>query len=147
MFSTPAARPRTSLDDIVGLLGQRDRGAGVAMLSRLGHLGRTATVGPRGQLDRGFDNNAIIGYLNEHPIPIIMAFTIRGKQGGTRALLKGRKNHVTTYTRRSTQYSTETFTVHVACKYGKGRYKRRGLYRLCLHCHWRVEDATAASLS
>jgi hypothetical protein len=80
-------------------------------------------------LDRGFDNNAIIGYLNEQPFPTIMALTIRGKQGGTRALLKGRKSHVTTYTRRSTKYSTETFTVHVACKYGKGRYKRRGLYR------------------
>jgi putative transposase len=80
-------------------------------------------------LDRGFDNNAIIAYLNEQPFPTIMALTIRGKQGGTRALLKGRKSHVTTYTRPSTKYSTETFTVHVACKYGKGRYKRRGLYR------------------
>jgi putative transposase len=80
-------------------------------------------------LDRGFDNNAIIGYLNEQPFPTIIALTIRGKQGGTRALLKGRKSHVTTYTRRSTKYPTETFTVHVACKYGKGRYKRRGLYR------------------
>jgi hypothetical protein len=80
-------------------------------------------------LDRGFDNNAIIGYLNEQPFPTIMALTIRGKQGGTRALLKGRKSQVTTYTRRSTKYPTETFTVHIACKYGKGRYKRRGLYR------------------
>ena len=80
-------------------------------------------------LDRGFDNNAIIGYLNEQPFPTIMALTIRGKQGGTRALLKGRKSHVTTYTRRSTKYPTETFTVHIACKYGKGRYKRRGLCR------------------
>jgi hypothetical protein len=80
-------------------------------------------------LDRGFDNNAIIGYLNEQPFPTIMALTIRGKQGGTRALLKGRKSYVTTYTRHSTKYPTETFTVHVAVKYGKGRYKRRGLCR------------------
>jgi len=80
-------------------------------------------------LDRGFDNNAVISYLNEQPFPTIIALTIRGKQGGTRALLKGRKSHVTTYTRHSTKYSSETFTVHVACKYGKGRYKRRGLYR------------------
>jgi putative transposase len=80
-------------------------------------------------LDRGFDNNAVIGYLSEQPFPTIIALTIRGKQGGTRALLKGRKSYVTTYTRRSTKYPTETFTVHVACKYGKGRYKRCGLYR------------------
>jgi hypothetical protein len=80
-------------------------------------------------LDRGFDNNAVIGYLSEQPFPTIIALTIRGKQGGTRALLKGRKSYVTTYTRHSTKYPTETFTVHVACKYGKGRYKRRGLCR------------------
>ena len=80
-------------------------------------------------LDRGFDNNAVIGYLKEQPFPTIIALTIRGKEGGTRALLKGRKSYVTTYTRRSTTYPTETFTVHVACKYAKGRYKRQGLCR------------------
>lgn len=81
-------------------------------------------------LDRGFDNNAIIGFLKEQPFPTIIALTIRGKEGGTRALLKGRKSYVTTYTRRSTTYPTETFAVHVACKYAKGRYKRQGL------CHF-----------
>jgi len=80
-------------------------------------------------LDRGFDNNAVIGYLKEQSFPTIIALTIRGKTGGTRALLKGRKSYVTTYTRRSTIYPTETFAVHVACKYAKGRYKRQGLCR------------------
>jgi hypothetical protein len=80
-------------------------------------------------LDRGFDNNAVIGYLREQPFPTIIALTIRGKTGGTRALLKGRNSYVTTYTRRSTIYPTETFGVHVACKYAKGRYKRQGLCR------------------
>ncbi len=80
-------------------------------------------------LDRGFDNNAVIGYLKEQSFPTIIALTIRGKTGGTRALLKGRKSYVTTYTRHSTIYPTETFAVHVACKYAKGRYKRQGLCR------------------
>jgi len=80
-------------------------------------------------LDRGFDNNAVIAYLKEQPFPTIIALTIRGKAGGTRALLKGRKSYVTTHTRRSTIYPTETFAVHVACKYAKGRYKRQGLCR------------------
>jgi putative transposase len=80
-------------------------------------------------LDRGFDNNAVIGYLKEQSFPTIIALTIRGKTGGTRALLKGRKSYVTTYTRHSTIYPTETFTVHVACKYAKGRYKRQGICR------------------
>jgi len=100
------------------------------VLQRL--LKRVKSIGGRIKrlfLDRGFDNNAVIGYLKEQSFPTIIALTIRGKEGGTRALLKGRQSYVTTYTRRSTIYATETFTVHVACKYAKGRYKRRGLYR------------------
>ena len=80
-------------------------------------------------LDRGFDTNAVICYLKEQPFPTIIALTIRGKKGGTRALLKGRKSYVTTYTRRSIIYPTETFAVYVACKYAKGRYRRKGLCR------------------
>jgi len=81
-------------------------------------------------LDREFDNNGVIGYLKEQPFPSIIALIIRGKDGGTRALVKGRKkSYVTTYTRKSTIYPSETFTVYVACKYSKGRYKRRGIYR------------------
>ena len=81
-------------------------------------------------LDREFDNNGVIGYLKQQPFPSIIPLIIRGKNGGTRALVQGRKkSYVTTYTRRSTIYPTETFTVHIACKYSKGRYKRRGIYR------------------
>lgn len=81
-------------------------------------------------LDREFDNNGVIGYLQQQPFPSIIPLIIRGKDGGTRALVKGRrKSYVTTYTRKSTVYATETFTVHVACKYSKGRYKRQGLHR------------------
>jgi putative transposase len=80
-------------------------------------------------LDRGFDNNAVVAYLQRQPFPTIIALTIRGKQGGTRALLKGRKSYQTTYTRSSTQYGRQTFTVYVVCKYSKGRYGRHGAYR------------------
>ena len=79
-------------------------------------------------LDREFDNNGVIGYLKKQSFPSIIPLTIRGKEGGTRALVKGRqKRYVTTYTRNSTIYPTETFTVHVACKYSQGRYKRQGI--------------------
>lgn len=80
-------------------------------------------------LDREFDNNGVIEYLKTQSFPAIIPLTIRGKTGGTRALLKGRKSHSTSYTRRSQTYSTQTFNVAVACKYSKGRYKRQGLYR------------------
>jgi len=80
-------------------------------------------------LDRGFDNNGVVAYLKEQPFPSIIPLVIRGKDGGTRALLKGRKSYVTSYTRPSTTYATETLTVCVVCKYSKGRYQRHGVYR------------------
>ena len=78
-------------------------------------------------LDRGFDNNGVVAYLKEQPFPTIIPLTIRGKQGGTRTLLRGRKSYQTTYTRSSTRYGEQAFTVHVVCKYSKGRYGRRGI--------------------
>jgi putative transposase len=78
-------------------------------------------------LDRGFDNNGVIAYLKQQPFPTIIPLVIRGKTGGTRALLVGRKSYHTTYTRKSVTYDQETFPVHVVCIYSKGRYRRRGL--------------------
>ena len=57
-------------------------------------------------LDREFDNNAVVGYLLEQPFPTIMPLMIRGKKGGARRVLRGRKSHTTTYTRRSILYGT-----------------------------------------
>lgn len=79
-------------------------------------------------LDRGFDNNGVVAYLKQQAFPSIIALTIRGKQGGTRALLKGRSSYRTSYTRASSQYGQQTFQVVVACKYSKGRYGRQGIY-------------------
>ncbi len=78
-------------------------------------------------LDRGFDNNALIAYLKQQPYPTIIALTMRGKQGGTRALLKGRKSYRTTYTRSSQKYGEQTFNVQIVCRYTKGRYRRQGV--------------------
>jgi putative transposase len=80
-------------------------------------------------VDRGFDNNGIVAYLKQQPFPTIIPLVIRGKQGGSRALLVGRKSYQTTYTRKSTIYGAETLPVHIVCRYSKGRYGRRGLYR------------------
>ena len=98
---------------------QRLLGRGQALSLRLKRL----------YLDRGFDNNGIVTYLKQQPFPTIIPLVIRGKTGGTRALLVGRKSYYTTYTRQSSTYSQETFPVHVVCIYSKGRYRRRGLYR------------------
>jgi len=80
-------------------------------------------------LDRGFDNNGVVAYLKQQRFPSIIALTIRGKEGGTRALLKGRASYQTTYTRASQHYGAQTFKVVVVCKYSQGRYGRHGTYR------------------
>lgn len=80
-------------------------------------------------LDRGFDNNGLVGYLKKQPFPTIIPLVIRGKHGGSRALLVGRKSYRTTYERKSTIYDQETLPLYIVCKYSKGRYKRKGVFR------------------
>ncbi len=96
---------------------------------RLVERGKALGLKPRRlYLDRGFDNNGVVAYLKQQPFPSIIALTIRGKEGGTRALLTGRHSYQTTYTRSSSQYGEQTFDVVVVCKYSKGRYGRQGAY-------------------
>lgn len=80
-------------------------------------------------LDRGFDNNGVIDYLQQQPFPTILPLVHRGPSGGSRRLLSGRKSYATTYTRTSRTYAEQTFPVYVVCKYSKARYQRRGLVR------------------
>jgi hypothetical protein len=79
-------------------------------------------------VDRGFDNNGIVAFLKQQSFATIMPLVVRGKHGGSRALLVGRKSYTTTYTRKSTVYDTETLPLHIVCRYSKGRYKRHGVY-------------------
>lgn len=80
-------------------------------------------------LDRGFDNNGMVAYLKPKPFPTVIPLTIRGKKGGSQALLVGRKSYTTTYKRQSTIYDEQSLPVVVVCKYSKGRYQRKGVFR------------------
>lgn len=80
-------------------------------------------------LDRGFDNNGLVAYLKKQSFPTIIPLVIRGKQGGSRVLLVGRKSYTTTYKRKSTIYDDETLPLYIVCKYSKGKYKRKGVFR------------------
>jgi hypothetical protein len=80
-------------------------------------------------LDRGFDNNGMVAYLKKQSFPTILPLVVRGKHGGSRALLVGRKSYTTTYERRSTVYDQETLPLYIVCKYSKGKYKRKGVFR------------------
>jgi hypothetical protein len=102
----------------------------LSVLQRL--LARVKALGVHLQrlyLDRGFDNNGVVAFLEDQPFAAIIPLTIRGNQGGSRALLKGRRSSETTYTRASQTYGEQTFTVFIVCKYSAGRYKRHGLER------------------
>lgn len=48
-------------------------------------------------LDRGFDGIAVQDYLTRRRQPALIACTIRGKTGGTRALCQGRRSYRTRY--------------------------------------------------
>jgi putative transposase len=49
-------------------------------------------------LDKGFGGIAVLEYLTRQGLAALIACTIRGKTGGTRALCQGRKSYRTTYT-------------------------------------------------
>ena len=49
-------------------------------------------------LDKGFDDVVVLDYLTRRGQPALIACTIRGKTGGTRALCRGNKSYRTTYT-------------------------------------------------
>lgn len=49
-------------------------------------------------LDRGFDGIAVMDYLTRRKQPALIACTIRGKTGGTRALCQGHRSYHTRYT-------------------------------------------------
>src|ERR1041384_5707219 len=77
----------------------------LSVLQRL--LGRGQALGlhvERLYLDRGFDNNGVVAFLQTQPFPTIIPLTIRGQAGGTRVLLTGRRGSRTRYTRQSQTY-------------------------------------------
>ncbi|MDZ8029527.1 MULTISPECIES: hypothetical protein [unclassified Nostoc] len=55
-------------------------------------------------------------------IPVI----IRGKNGGTRQLIRGRRSYKTTYTLNSDKYGSCTFPVWIVCTYKNGKRRAHG---------------------
>ena len=74
-------------------------------------------------LDRGFCSGAIISYLQKIKQPAILACTIRGKNGGTRQLCRGRKSYRTRYT--FTDGTSVDMAVVATLVPGKDKKRRR----------------------
>ena len=90
-------------------------------------------------LDKGFNGIAILRYLTQRAQPALIACTIRGKQGGTRALCTGPKSYRTSYTFESAEQGAfavelavcRTFTTAKRTK----RLKRRATWLIYILIH------------
>jgi putative transposase len=78
-------------------------------------------------LDRGFYSVPVIRWLKALNIPFLMPAVIRGKTGGTRQLLVGRKSYATRYTLNSPQYGSIRCQMRVVCTYQKGFKGKHGI--------------------
>lgn len=92
----------------------------------LGEVAGAGLKAGRLYLDREFYTIDVINHLQEGDVPFIVPCVIRGKTGGIRALLEGRKSYSTTYTMRSGEKEA-TFQVNVVARHYRGRWKRHGM--------------------
>jgi len=89
-------------------------------------------------LDKGFAGIDCLEYLDQHRWPAIVACTIRGKKGGTRALCQGRESYRTRYTFRNAH---KAFTADLAvCRVFSsakrtGRLKRQASWQIFILIH------------
>ncbi|MCW5319410.1 ISH3 family transposase [Nostoc sp. KVJ3] len=77
-------------------------------------------------LDREFFCVPVIHWLQALDIPFEMPAIIRGKYGGTRQLIRGRRSYKTSYTLNSDKYGSVTFQVWIVCTYKNGKRRAHG---------------------
>lgn len=78
-------------------------------------------------LDREFFCVSVIRWLQALNIPLILPAIKRGRKGGIKQLLQGRKSYKTSYTMSNSQGESVTFDLWIVCKYSKVKRKKRGL--------------------
>jgi hypothetical protein len=105
------------------------------LLKRLKSLGFEAKVL---YLDKGFSATSIITYLTAQQQPAIIANPIRGKDGGTRALCRGRSSYTTDYT--FTDDTQATIAIKACLVPDKtGKRHRKWLAFIVILLDWPVE--------
>ena len=102
------------------------------LLNRLKALGFTHKVL---YMDKGFAGTDIVDYLTNQQVPAIIACSIRGKEGGTRALCRGRGSYRTNYTfTNGTLANIALVATLVPDK--TGRRRRKWLAYIVIHLDW-----------
>lgn len=76
-------------------------------------------------LDRGFDSSAVITFLQQRQQPALIACTIRGKTGGTRALCRGPRSYRTHHTFRGADKQAVTAEVAVCRVFSTAKRTQR----------------------
>ncbi len=86
--------------------------------------------------DKAFCEGEIIAYLHKKHLPAVLACSIRGKTGGTRALCHGRKSYGTTYT--FSDGTTARLAIVASLKTDKktGKRTRTWLVFVLVHLDW-----------
>jgi len=108
--------PTDSVVGVVKILAERIKALGIGINRLL--------------LDKGFAGIDVQNYLDGSGIPSLIACSIRGKTGGTRALCKGNKSYSTTHTFRNRTEKKERTAAVAVCRVfttskRTGRMKRR----------------------
>ena len=105
------------------------------LLQRLKALGLVSRVL---YLDKGFASGPVVRYLQDQHQPAILACPIRGKDGGIRALCKGRSSYTTTYT--FTDGTQVTLALKASLVPDKtGQRRRKWLAFIVIELDWSVE--------
>lgn len=105
------------------------------LLERLKTLGILSRVL---YLDKGFASGPVVRHLQEQHQPAIIACPIRGKDGGTRALCKGRGSYITAYT--FTDGTPVTLALKASLVPDKtGKPRRKWLAFIVIELDWSVE--------
>lgn len=78
-------------------------------------------------LDREFFSISVIRWLQALDIPLAMPAIRRGKQGGIKQFLNGRKSYKTTHTMFRNKNDFVTFDIWIVCKYKKGKRGKKGV--------------------
>ena len=89
-------------------------------------------------LDKGFCSIPVMRYLQQQHYAALIACPIRGKQGGTRALCKGRCSYTTEHTFASQEYGEYAATVAVVrtlTSSGRSQRKRKKCWLLYVQIH------------
>ena len=87
-------------------------------------------------LDRGFCSGAVIDLLQQRKQKALLACPIRGKQGGTRALCRGRGSYTTQYTFSDGTHATLAVKALLVRDPKSGKRKRRWLVYVVIGLSW-----------